>query len=184
MSESLNQSNTRVAIYARVSGEEQTVGGNIEQQVAELEESLPRSHRIVGIYRDEGVSGAIPLADRPEGARLMGDAATRHFDQVVATRLDRVGRSVPDLRQVAERLAAAGVSLKAQTLVFGQDAMGKLTLTVLGMIAEFERDLIKDRMLGGKRFRAKANSRWPGGQSPTDMPTTKASLVRTVGGRL
>ena len=41
--------------------------------------------------------------------------------------------------------------------------MGKLTLTVLGMIAEFERDLIKDRMLGGKRFRAKANSRWPGG---------------------
>ena len=93
----------------------------------------------------------------------MNDAAAGHFEQVIATRLDRVSRSVPDLRRVAEHLAAAGVSLKAQTLVFGQDAMGRLMLNALGMIAEFERDLIKERMLGGKRFRAKAQGRWPGG---------------------
>jgi len=164
---SMESTNTvRVAFYARVSGEEQTTGRNIEQQVAELQDSLPRSNCVVGVYKDDGVSGVIPLAERPEGARLMTDAAARRFEVVLATRLDRIRRIAPDLRQVAQRLSNAGVRLQCQTMVFGQDSMGTLFLNALGMIAEFERDLIKDRMLGGKRFKAKANGRWPGGTIP------------------
>ncbi len=121
---SMESTNTvRVAFYARVSGEEQTTGRNIEQQVAELQDSLPRSNCVVGVYKDDGVSGAIPLAERPEGARLMTDAAAGRFELVLATRLDRIGRSVPDLRQVAQRLSNAGVRLQCQTMVFGQDSM-------------------------------------------------------------
>src|SRR5439155_13179021 len=145
MSDSTSEGRLRVAIYARVSGEEQTIGRNIEAQVAELKDSIPASHRLVAIYTDDGVSGSVRLADRPEGSRLMQDATAGHFDQVLATKLDRVGRSNPDLRQVADGLASMGIKLSAQGLVFGPDSMGRLLLSQLGSIAEFERALIKDR---------------------------------------
>jgi site-specific DNA recombinase len=156
----------RTAIYARVSTEEQTVGGNIGAQIEELEGLIPPSDHLVHRYKDEGVSGAIPFAKRPVGARLLADAEAGLFDMVLATRLDRIGRSVVDIRQLAERLAARHVSLKAQGLLFGQDAMGRLLLNVFGTIAEFERDLIRDRTLGGKKFKIEALGRWPGGTVP------------------
>jgi hypothetical protein len=88
------------------------------------------------------------------------------FDVVMATRLDRIGRSVVDLRQLAEQLAAWHVGLKAQGLILGQDTMGHLMLNVLGAIAEFERDLIRDRTADGKRSKTAALGRWPGGTVP------------------
>ena len=168
MTTSSNNGKVRVACYARVSGEEQTIGRNIEQQVAELTNSIPPSHQLVGTYTDDGISGAIGLADRPAGSRLMQDANAGRFEEVIATKLDRMGRSVVDIRQVAEQLAALGITLKAQGLEFGPNptGIGRLLLTLLSAIAEFERDLIKDRTLSGKRFKAKSMGRWPGGTKP------------------
>ncbi|TMF12609.1 MAG: recombinase family protein, partial [Chloroflexi bacterium] len=155
MTDSTSEGKLRIAIYARVSGEEQTIGRNIEAQVAELKDSIPASHRLVGIYMDDGVSGSVPLSDRPEGSRLMLDAAAGRFDQVLATRLDRVSRNNLDLRQLADSLASMGIKLAAQGMVYGPDPMGRLLLSQLGSIAEFERDLIKERTISGKRYKAR-----------------------------
>ena len=166
MTDSTSEGKLRVAIYARVSGEEQTIGRNIEAQVAELKDSIPASHRLMGIYMDDGVSGSVPLSDRPEGSRLMLDAAAGRFDQVLATRLDRVSRNNLDLRQLADSLASMGIKLAAQGMVYGPDPMGRLLLSQLGSIAEFERDLIKERTISGKRYKARTMGRWPGGTIP------------------
>jgi len=97
MSTTANNRKVRVALYVRVSGDEQTIGRNIEQQVEELTNSISPDHQVVGIYRDDGVSGATPFAERPEGSRLMTDAQAGRFEKVISTRLDRIGRRVVDI---------------------------------------------------------------------------------------
>ena len=166
MTATSNNRKVRVALYARVSGEEQTIGKNIGAQVDELKGSQPPSHEVVGIYLDDGVSGAVPLADRPEGSRLMADATAGRFDRLMVNRLDRLSRSIVDLNHIAKTLDALGIVLWAQGQEFGQTSMGKFMLNSLGALAEFERDLIKDRTLSGKRFKAKTLGRWPGGTVP------------------
>jgi site-specific DNA recombinase len=166
MTATSNDHKVRVALYARVSGEEQTIGKNIGSQVDELKGSQPPSHEVVGIYLDDGVSGAVPLADRPEGSRLMADATAGRFDRLMVNRLDRLSRSIVDLNHIAKTLDALGIVLWAQGQEFGQTSMGKFMLNSLGALAEFERDIIKDRTLSGKRFKAKALGRWPGGTVP------------------
>lgn len=166
MTDAVSPPKSRVALYARVSGDEQTVGRNIEAQIAELTQSIPPNQEIVTVYMDDGVSGAIRLADRPQGSRLMADAVAGNFDQVLATKLDRIGRDLTNIRQFADKLAELGISLTASGFQFGPDTIGRLFLNLLGAFAEFERDLIKDRTLSGKRHKAKTMGRWPGGTKP------------------
>lgn len=173
MTATSNDHKVGVAFYARVSGEEQTIGRNIEAQIDELKGLLPASYEIAHIYLDDGVSGATPLAERPEGSRLMADAAAGRFDKLMVTRIDRLCRSIVDLNQVAKTLYGLGIALRAQGLEFGDSPQGKFLLNSLGNMAEFERDLIKERTLSGKRFKAKALERWPGGTVPYGYAYTK-----------
>lgn len=166
MTDSTNGRRTRVALYARVSGEEQTIGKNIGAQVDDLKGMVPSSHEVVDIYLDDGVSGGDPVGERPQGSRLMADAARGHFDRLMVTRLDRLSRSIVDLNHVAKTLDGLGIVLWAQGLELSQTPMGRYMLNSLGGLAEFERDLIKDRTLSGKRFKAKTLGRWPGGTIP------------------
>ncbi len=166
MSVPRNGHKVRVALYACVSGEEQTIGKNIGAQVDDLNGLVPASHEVVDIYLDDGVSGTQPFAERAEGSRLLADAAAGRFHKVMAVRLDRIGRDLPDIRQTAERLDELGIILHAQGTEFSQTATGKAMLNMFGLIAEFEKDLIKERLISGKRFKAKALGRWPGGTIP------------------
>jgi site-specific DNA recombinase len=161
-----NGHRVRVALYLRVSGEEQTVGRNIEAQLDELKGLVAPSYEVVGVYQDDGISGAIPLEERPEGARLMAAARARRFDKLMVSKLDRLSRSIVDLNIVAKTLDSLGIGLWAQGQEFNQTPTGKAMLNMLGMMAEFERDLIKERTLSGKRFKARTQKRWPGGTVP------------------
>src|SRR3954452_12582807 len=88
--------NLRVALYCRVSTEEQREGQTIASQVGELERyAREKSWIIIGVYKDEGWSGA--LLARPELDRLRDDATRGLFDAVLINDVDRLARDVTHL---------------------------------------------------------------------------------------
>lgn len=142
---------TRVAIYARVSGN----GQNPEMQIKELQAYCrSRGWKIVGEYSDR-TSGA--LDSRPELNRLMADANHRRFDAVAVWKFDRFARSVSHLLRALETFRALGIEfLSLSENVCTSTPAGKMVFTVLGSVAELERSLIGERVRAGLR-NAKAN---------------------------
>jgi DNA invertase Pin-like site-specific DNA recombinase len=129
--------------YARVS----TNGQDVAAQVAEL-----RSEGCAKIYREK-VSGA--KTARPELAKLL--RAIEPGDVLVVTRLDRLARSTRDLLNVLDVVAKHGAGFRSLKDAWADTTTphGRLMLTVLGGLAEFERELIRART-GEGRKRAKA----------------------------
>ena len=89
----------RVAVYGRVSSEDQRERATIKTQTDELARVLDH---VPGVerrepYLDDGVSGTIPLAERDAGGRLMRDAAAGRFDELHVYKFDRLGRDAVDL---------------------------------------------------------------------------------------
>jgi DNA invertase Pin-like site-specific DNA recombinase len=130
--------------YARVSTTEQ----DLSAQLDALKKAGAEK-----IYREK-VSGA--LSDRPELAKLMRSLG--HGDVLLVTRLDRLARSTRDLLNVLADTAKAGAAFKSLSDQWADTTTphGRLVLTVLGGLAEFERELIKSRT-GEGRKRAMAN---------------------------
>lgn len=137
------------AIYARVStinaGQDPTL------QTRELKEYCQRrGWHVFDCYVDNGVSGK--KDSRPQLNRMMQDAHERRFDVVVVWRFDRFARSVSHLLRALETFNSLGVqfvSLSEQ--VDTSTPTGKMVLTVLGAVAELERNLIVERVRAGLR---------------------------------
>jgi DNA invertase Pin-like site-specific DNA recombinase len=127
----------RCALYARVS----TTDQNCEMQLRELRDYISRREWTnAGEYVDTGFSGA--KASRPALDRLMADAANRKFDCIVVYKIDRFGRSVLNLNQQLAALTSNGVRFIATS---------RLLLQILASVAEFEREMIRERTLSGIR---------------------------------
>jgi DNA invertase Pin-like site-specific DNA recombinase len=129
--------------YARVSTQDQDLSSQLEQLKAAGAEKIFR----------EKISGA--RSDRPELAKLI--RSLQPGDIVLVTRLDRLARSTRDLLNVLDSVAKAAAAFRslADTWADTTTPHGRLMLTVLGGLAEFERELIKSRTGEGRR-RAKA----------------------------
>jgi DNA invertase Pin-like site-specific DNA recombinase len=143
----------RAAIYVRVSTDHQTV----ENQHRELEQiAQRRGWDVVGFYQDTGISGAKGRAERPGLDALLKDARRRRFDVVMAWAIDRMGRSLIDLLHVIQELETAGVDLYLdQQNIDTTSPTGRLLFQITGAFAEFERQMIRQRVnLGLKRARA------------------------------
>jgi DNA invertase Pin-like site-specific DNA recombinase len=98
------------------------------------------------VFTDHGVSGA--LRSRPELDKCL--AYLRPGDVLVTVKLDRLGRSVKNLHEIAERLQADGIGLQClDQPIDTTSAAGKLFFTLLAAFAEFERDLIRERTRDG-----------------------------------
>ena len=124
------------------------------------------------IYVDHGQAGC--NRDRP-GLRVTL-AACRDGDTLVVTKLDRLSRSLPDARAIADELTARRVRLSLGGSVYDPtDPVGRLLFNVLAMVAEFEADLIRLRTKEGMRI-AKAKGRLRGKQ-PKLNPRQEAHLV-------
>lgn len=124
------------------------------------------------IYVDHGLTGT-----NRERAGLRGAlAGCRRGDTLVVTKLDRLARSVPDARDIVDELTAAGVKLNIGGSVHDPtDPIGRLLLTTLSMIAEFEADLARARTREGMAVaRAKGRLR---GKQPKLSPRQEAHLV-------
>jgi site-specific DNA recombinase len=95
----------RIALLLRVSSEEQR-----EEETIELQEEFLQQYcglyelEVAEIYKDDGVSGTIPLHERPEGRRLLEDAKEGKFDAVFVYKLDRLGRTLLVIVDAHDRL--------------------------------------------------------------------------------
>lgn len=129
--------------YARVSTDGQSVDAQLEALSAAGADK---------VYR-EVASGA--RTDRAQLKRLL--AALEAGDVLIVTRLDRLARSNRDLHNILHAIAAKGAMLRSLAEAWADTTTpaGRLLLTVLGGLAEFERDLIRSRT-GEGRQRAKA----------------------------
>jgi DNA invertase Pin-like site-specific DNA recombinase len=170
-------SGNRVVMYARVST--QNHGQDPEVQLREMRGYLKlRGFRLVGEYVDRGVSGT--KKNRPELDRLMADAAKRRFDAVCVWKLDRFGRSLRHLVNALAQLEEHGVSFISQrdNLDLTTSA-GRLMFNVIGAMAEFERDIISERVKAGLR-NAKAKGTQLGHPSPTPINKRLVERVREL----
>ncbi len=158
---------TRVAVYYRVSSQEQKRKETIETQRAVVEPLVARDGLIVvGTYADDGVSGTIPLAHRPEGARLIADAQAGQFDMLLVYRVDRLGRSTIDGLQTVQELADHGVLVRSATEPLDTTtAMGRFMLTQLFAFGAFERESLLQRSKDGTDRLAREGA-WLGGIVP------------------
>ena len=124
------------------------------------------------IYVDHGFTGT--QRERPGLGKAL--AACRNGDTLVVTKLDRLARSLPDARDIADELTRKGVALDLGGSVYDPlDPVGKLLFNVLGMVAEFEADLIRARTREGMAV-AKAKGRLRGKQ-PKLSKAQEAHLV-------
>ncbi len=157
----------RVALYCRVSTDEQAERQTIASQRDFLHRycdlhGLP----IAAVYADDGVSGAVPLADRPAGQRLLTDARAGHFGVVLVYRLDRLGRSLRALLSAHDALDGLGVTIRSATEPFDTSTpIGRFLFQLLGSIAELERETITERTTLG-RVRVARDGRYAGGPIP------------------
>jgi DNA invertase Pin-like site-specific DNA recombinase len=143
----------KAAIYARVS----TLDQDADNQLLELRHYIAARGWTGQEFVDRGVSGA--KEKRPALDALIREAKRRRFDVLVCWRLDRLGRSLKHLIALLEELQAIGVAFVS--LAEGIDATtpaGKLQMHILGAIAEFERERIRERVLAGLR-RARAQGK-------------------------
>jgi len=137
----------RAALYARVSTLDK--GQDPELQLSELREYAGRrGWTVFGEYVDHGVSGS--KESRPQLDRLLADARRRHFDIVLVWKLDRFARSLKLLIVSLAELAALGVAfVSVRDCIDLSTPVGRLTVQLLGALAEFERELIRERVQAG-----------------------------------
>lgn len=134
----------KVALYARVSTDEQTT----DNQMIRLEEHANyMKYEVYDKYTDVA-SGM--KSSRPELDRMLADARKHKFDAIVAVKLDRLGRSVTNLLHIIEEMKRKGVSVVFldQNIDTGS-SMGQLIIVILSGVAEFERNLIVERTKDG-----------------------------------
>ena len=143
----------RVAIYSRVSSDRQTT----DNQERELQAIAGRlGWIVVKVYRDQGISGSKGREGRPAFDALCKDASRRRFDLIAAWSVDRLGRSLQDLVGFLTEIHALGVNLFLhQQGIDTTTPAGKALFQMMGVFAEFERAMIKDRVRAGLE-RAKA----------------------------
>lgn len=158
---------TNVALYARVSTDDQAERGTVRAQLDFFRRWCElHGHTNAGEYVDEGVSGVVPVQDRPAGARLLADAATGRFEQVALFRLDRLARDTSVALNAVKQMEACGVRLVSMTEAFDTNtASGRLMLDILASFAGFERNAIRERADEGRRKKA-ASGGWLGGVVP------------------
>lgn len=144
----------RAALYLRVSTDSQTV----ENQRRELEATAARhGWQVVATFADEGISGAKGRDQRPGLDALLKAVARREVDLVAAWSVDRLGRSLQDLVGLLGDLHAKKVDLYLhQQGLDTTTPSGRAMFGMLGVFAEFERAMIKERVNSGlARARAK-----------------------------
>jgi site-specific DNA recombinase len=167
-----------VAMYARVSTDEQQKNQSIETQ-REFGRHFCERHELTvfRIYSDDGVSGTIPLDQRPEASQMLRDARLGKFDELLVYRLDRLGReTILALNAVAD-LKKLGVRVRSMTENDDpSNADGKMMMEIISIFAAHEHSVIRERSVAGTN-RVAATGAWLGGIVPYGYRKTGAKAT-------
>jgi DNA invertase Pin-like site-specific DNA recombinase len=137
----------RAVLYLQVSTVDQTTA-NQERELREIAGRI--GLEIVKVYKDHGISGAKGRDKRPAFNALCRDATKRQFDVVMAWSVDRLGRSLQDLVGFLSELHALGIDLFLhQQGLDTTTPAGKAMFQMMGVFAEFERSMIRERVRAG-----------------------------------
>ena len=162
----------RVAIYARTSTDKNQT---VDNQLLQLNEVAARlGWTIVQVYTDEGISGTKGRDRRPAFDRLVKGITRREYDLVAVWSVCRLGRSLQDLVGLLGELQARGVGLYSHTQALDTTTpSGRMVFGMISVFSEFERAMIRDRVLAGlARTRAKGTRL---GRPPMDSTRVEAS---------
>lgn len=168
--------------YVRVSTAEQASSGDSlatqRQQITGY--AMMKGWDLSEVFVEAGVSGSIPLADRPEGQRLL--SLLSKGDVVITAKLDRMFRSAADALATLEVLKADSVALHMIDL--GGDVCGngisKLVFTILSAVAENERDRLRERIRDVKQH-LRSQGVYAGGKPPFGFEVVDGRLVPHAG---
>ena len=184
------------AVYIRVSTLDQAEHGvSLDaQQERLIGYAVSNGLDIVKIFREEAISGTIPLAERPEGSKLVRMVNAGQVSHVVALKLDRLFRSASDALSTTAGWDKQGIALHLVDMggqsLNTSSSMGRMVITMMAGFAEFERNLISERTasaLAHKKANSQAYSPTPygkdrDGNSLTDNPQEQViiSKIRTL----
>ena len=149
----------KVAIYSRVSSEEQLKNFSLDDQEDRCEKFIhSQGWKLFKIYREEGISGF--MKERPQIIKLLTDASNGFYDILVFYRIDRLSRNQRVFLEIIDELTKNNVLVKSVTESFDTTtSSGRLVLSLLSGFAEFERELIMERMSNG-RIRSMKLGNW------------------------
>jgi site-specific DNA recombinase len=173
----------RVAVYLRISTDEEHQPFSLEAQRHRLEAFIPTQPGWVQVatYEDQ-VSGA--KAARPGLDRALRDARLGRYDVLLVYRVDRFARSLKVLVGLLEELEAVGVAFRSATEpIDTSTATGRMLVQLLGVFAEFERATIIDRVINGMERKA-ARGGWPGGTLPYGLALDADKRLESAPGEL
>lgn len=158
----------RVALYCRVSSDEQKERQTIENQIEILESYIDfrEGLEVYNMYLDDGTSGTIPLYERPAGSLMMADAKKGLFNAVLVWKIDRFGRDTLSGLTTSEMLTKEGIEIISVTEPFDLTTpTGRYQFINYLNMAELERNNILDRMYMGAT-RAAKKGKYLGGPIP------------------
>ena len=160
----------RAAIYVRVS----TSGQTTENQRRQLRAvARRRGWKIVATYEDAGISGAKGRGQRPGFDRMLREATAGKFDILAAWSVDRLGRSLQDLIGFLSELHGTGRDLYLhQQAIDTSTPSGKAMYQMLGVFAEFELSMIRERVNAGIRT---SESQGNQTRAPADRTAARAA---------
>jgi DNA invertase Pin-like site-specific DNA recombinase len=141
----MSQHKKTVAIYARVSTDRQKV----DMQTRALRDFVNRSGwKIFNEYKDQGYTGT--NTKRPAFAEMMHEARKRKFDILLVWKLDRLSRSLKDLINTLDELRSLGIHfISYENDLDTTTPTGKLVFQIIGAVAEFEKEIIRERVRAG-----------------------------------
>ncbi len=153
----------RALIYERVSTYEQKERGSIKTQEDEVVRRLQREPdvEVVGLYKDEALTGMLPLAERPAGAQMLRDLESGEADEVWVFKVDRLGRDGENPFWVRKRLARLGVRICSATEAIEDPFIFGIHV----LLAQKEHEVIRERTTAGMN-RAAREGRYTGGVVP------------------
>ena len=170
------QDDRAVVIYARkskITHKGDSIANQEEycREYARLHLKLPVNYEFK-VYEDEGKSGF--YADRPDFQRMIRDVEQNKIRAIVCYKLDRISRKMSDLTTMIDYLNKHNVALLISSNNLNtQDSNSKMMIQMLGIIAEFERDVIKERITDNLIELAK-DGRWMGGIPPTGFSVDRS----------
>jgi site-specific DNA recombinase len=157
-----NGSTGKVALYMRVSGEEQARRESIGTQEAFLTDYCNLyGFEVAGVYKDVAISGTVPVPERPAGFEMLEEAKRGNIDTVLFYKLYRIGRKLVVVVDAHDRLEEAGVAMRSATEPIDTSTpAGRLIFQMLASFAEFERETIAERVREGVRRSLKDGKRF------------------------